>query len=193
MHDHGGAKDLSMRMAKKLAIVALTAIVYVLFFFANKFLFSFTEFSFAVHWIYLPSGIILMSVLLFAEWAALGVMIASAIISYHFYFLGNFGAALGTGFISGFSPWAARLLCIAKLKLDVDLHQLNASTLLKVASVFALFSALLHQFWYLLHGHSDNFFGNIAVMAAGDFFGTLIVLYLAKLSIGLLPITDDAR
>ena len=193
MHDHGGAQELTMYLAKKLAIVAVSALAYGLFFLANNFLFSFTEFSFAVHWVYLPSGIILMSVLLFAEWAALGIMIASAIISHAYYFQDSLGAAVGAGFVSGFAPWIARLLCIAKLKLDVDLHQLTATTLLKVATVFALLSALLHQFWYLLHGHTSNFFGNAAVMAAGDFSGTLIVLYLAKLSIGLLPITDESR
>jgi len=182
-----------MRIARNLAIVVTTAIAYGLFFLANNFLFSFTEFGFAVHWIYLPSGVILMSVLLFAEWAAVGVIIASAIISYNFYFHDDLGAALGTGFISGFSPWLARLFCIAKLELDVDLHHLTATTLLKVASAFALLSALLHQLWYLLHGHIDNFFGKVAVMAMGDFFGTLIVLYLAKLSIGLLPIVDESN
>jgi hypothetical protein len=174
-------------LKRKIIIVAATACTYLLFFAANEFLFSFLSFSTGVHWIYLPSGIILVSVLLFVEYAAIGIMLASAFVSSRYYFTSDLVAALGTGFISGFSPWLARLLCIAKLRLDVNLHQLTAAALVRVAFVFALLSAVMHQLWFMWRGHAVNFAGNAVVMATGDFFGTIVVLYLAKFSVGLLP------
>jgi hypothetical protein len=175
---------------RRIAIIAATAGAYLLFFVANDFLFSFSAFSNGVHWIYLPSGIILVSVLLFAEYAAIGIMIASTIISGRYYFNNDLLTALGAGFISGFSPWLARLLCIAKLGLDVNLQKLTAAALLRVAFVFALLSGTLHQLWFAWRGHASNILGGMLVMSAGNFFGTIIVLYLAKFSIGVLSIPE---
>ncbi len=180
-------------LKRKITIIVATACFYLLFFIANEFLFSFSAFSNGVHWIYLPSGVILVAVLLFAEYAAIGVMVASAIVSHRYYFNSDLITALGAGFISGFSPWLARLLCIARLSLDVNLRRLTAATLLRVAFVFALLSAVMHQLWFAWRGHTVNFAGNAAVMATGDFFGTIVILYLVKFSAGLLPISTEKR
>jgi hypothetical protein len=45
---------------------------------------------------------------------------------------------------------------------------------------------LLHHVWFSLHG-DDNLLPGLFVMVVGDLLGTLIVLYLAKWLLSLLP------
>jgi len=168
---------------KQLTIIALTALSYFLFYLANDFMFTFTTFATGVHWIYLPSGAVLLSVLLFSESAAIGVALAAAVISHDYYFPQDFVTVLGVGFVSGFSAWAARQFCVTKLGLDVNLRGLTAKSLLKIALVFSLLSALMDQLWFACRGQTENVINGTAVMAFGNFTGTIIVLYLAKASI----------
>jgi hypothetical protein len=45
---------------------------------------------------------------------------------------------------------------------------------------------LLHHLWFSLHG-DDNLLPGLFVMIVGDLLGTLLVLYLAKWLLSLLP------
>jgi hypothetical protein len=57
---------------------------------------------------------------------------------------------------------------------------LSTVTLIKIAMVFSVASALMHQIWFTWQDPTNNFFIATAVMALGDFVGTLIVLYASK-------------
>ena len=168
-------------------VVGLTAIAYFVLFELNDALFTSFAFSTGVNWIFLPSGLRLVFILVFGVWGAFGIALASLIINLLFYFDGSLVSAVGTALISGFAPLLARSICVDLFKLELDLKNLTADTLLKVAVVFALLSPVLHQSWYTLRGHTENFISSTAVMAVGDLTGTLLVLYAAKFLLGLVP------
>ena len=163
-----------------LAIIGLTAGAYYLLFELNRVLFSSIEFAPGVNWIYLPSGLRLAFVLIFVNLGAVGIVLASLSINMvHHSSMGTV-TLLVASFISGFAPWLARIVCINKFKFDTNLHQLSTVTLIKIAMVFSVASALMHQIWFTWQDPTNNFFSATAVMALGDFFGTLIVLYATK-------------
>ncbi len=172
---------------KKLLVVGLTALAYFLLFELNNLLFTSFSFSKGVNWIFLPSGLRLAFILVFGVWGAVGIALASFAIDLLSYFDGNFASTVGTSLISGFAPLLARAICVDLIKLEVDLNNLTAGTLLKVAVVFAVLSPVLHQTWFTVQGHTENFMHSTAVMAVGDLTGTLVVLYLAKFLLGLAP------
>lgn len=161
-------------------VVLVTAFFYTALFEVNHFFFSSFSFSKGVDWIYLPSGLRLVFILVFGVWGALGIVLSSAAISLDYYFKGDYQVALLTGLISGLSPLLARKLCIDFIKLDVNLEQLNAPTLLKISAIFAVVSPVIHQLWFAARGQTQDFISSTAVMALGDFMGTIIVLYCAK-------------
>ena len=174
-------------MITRLAIIFGTAIAYYLMFLLNNAAFSGLGYSEGVSWVYLPSGLRLAFVLIFLEWGAIGIALASICISYQYQFNGDLLTILGAGAISGFAPWLARLVCMDKLKLDMNLNHLSVATLLKVSALFAVLSPVLQQLWYVWRGQTTNFIASTSVMAVGDFVGTILMLYMAKLLLSLLP------
>jgi hypothetical protein len=178
-----------MRHIKNITInlftIASVALAFYLFSIANIFLFSSTAFSTGVNWVYLPGGVILVCVLLFGTSGAIGIAIASAVVSHRYYFTDDFVTACGAGFISGFAVWSARSFCMSRLNLDANLRSITVRSLLDIALIFSLCSAVMHQVWFALRGHTDNLFSGTAVMAIGNFTGTIIVLYFVKAVIEL--------
>lgn len=177
----------TMKALKTLSIVSAVAFSYVLLYELNETLFSALGYSEGVSWIYLPSGLRLVFVLLFVEWGSIGIAMASLFISYWYQFHGDGLTILGAGMISGFAPWLARAICVDAFKLDVDLANLTVPTLMKMAIVFSVLSPVLHQIWYVWRGVTQDFISSVAVMAIGDLVGTMIMLYLAKRILMALP------
>jgi hypothetical protein len=167
-------------MTERLWLVVGTFIAYTALYLLNDMLFSSLEFSPGVNWVYLPSGLRLMFVLLFVESGAIGVALASIFLSSIFTFKGDLISVLMTGLISGFAPYLARYVCHDRLSLDLGLQDLTARKLIGVSVVFALMSAFMHQVFYTWQGQTENFISSTAVMAVGDIIGTIIMLYIAK-------------
>jgi hypothetical protein len=96
---------------RKLKIVGALGLAYALLFQFNIFIFSMLSYSTSVEWIYLPSGLALIFVLLFGGLGAVAIVLAAVPINYFHYFNNDILSALGSGLISGFSPWLANLIC----------------------------------------------------------------------------------
>ena len=175
-----------MSIRKIALVIAMTASAYFLLFGLNDYFFSALGYSSGVNWVFLPSGLRLVFVLLFVELGAVGIALASVAISYLFQFDGNLLTLLGAGAISGFAPWLARRVSVDSLGLDVNLRHLTAATLIKVSVLFAVLSAVLHQLWYTFRGNTESFVKSTVVMSIGDLIGTIAVLYTAKLAMTLL-------
>jgi hypothetical protein len=156
--------------------VLFSAAMYGLAFKANSFLFDGLEFTPNVSWIFIPSGIRLVFVLVLHQSGAMGIALASCLINYTY---GDPDAHLFnilTGLISGMSPFLARAIAIDLLKLNTNLNGLTVSPLFKTSVLFALISATLHQTWYFWYGVTDRFFSNTLVMFIGDCLGTVFVM-----------------
>lgn len=181
-----------MASSKNFLIITACALTYFLAFQLNTYLFSAFEYTQEVNWVFLPGGLRLILILVFIEWGAIGIVIASIAASYLGQHDGNLVTIIGAGVISGFAPWLARLICIDRLNLDVNLKNLTPETLLKISAVFALLSPVLHQLWFTWRNQTVDFVRSTTIMAVGDLLGTMIVLYASKLVLNLLaPATSN--
>lgn len=158
--------------------VGMTGVAYILVYLLNENVLSFTRFADGVNWIYLPSGLRLTLVLVFGAPAALGIAWSSALLTGWPQSWDALPQALVTGAISGGAPWLALVVSRRVLSLQADLAGLEARVLLKMALIFAITSAALHQAWYGWNQAAPDRAVQFAVMIAGDLVGTLVVLYL---------------
>lgn len=173
-----------MDIRRDTLVVAGTALAYYVLFVLNQHLFAGLSFSTGTSWVFLPSGVRLFAILLFAQWGALGVVV------------GGIGLALsqpGTDVdsvtlavsicLSGLAPLLARQICLGTNELQADLRALSAIGLLRTTLIFSAISAALHQTWYAWRGHSPDVFVGSLVMFTGDVLGTLLVLYATKMAL----------
>ena len=170
-----------MSHRQRLAIIALTAISYYLLYQLNMSLFGNLNFSHRVYWIFLPSGLRLAFVLLFLADGAIGIAMASTLITYLFYFDGSYLSMVLNGSMAGLAPYLARQMAIQFWQLDRNLRNLKAVGILKLSVLFAFISALVHQLWYFWHGKTEDFIASALVMMLGDLLGTVIVLFALKI------------
>lgn len=170
-----------MPVVKRLALILVCALAYYLIFYLNKLLFDTYEFSFGVNWIFIPSGIQLLLVLIALSDGALGVALASIFIGFENYYLESALQTVITGLISGGSPLLSRKICLDLLHVDKELIKLTPKSIFQMSIVFAVISATLHQLWFFYNGKSNNFLESLLVMAIGDLLGTAFVLSVLSL------------
>lgn len=180
-----------MTFSEKAAVVLLTALSYCFLLILNDALFSSYGLAEGAGWIFLPGGLRLAFVLVFAELGAIGIGLATLSVGLHYHTGADYWTPVGAGVVAGFAPLLALLVCKNQFKLDANLANLSPSRLLKVAGVFSLTSSVLCQLWLAWAGKTTNFVQSTAVMVVGDFVGTLVMLFLARFVLNLLP--DFAR
>lgn len=176
-----------------LTTLLATALVYFLLDVVNRALFSSVAFTGGESWIYLPAGLRLAFVLIFLGTGAVGIALASCAIGLIQFSGLDFVTVLGAGVISGFSPWLARVICLEKFKLDKQLHHLNLAALVKMALTFAALNAVMQQLWFTWCDPSAPFIEATAKMFTADMLGTVILLYIAKYSLTLMPAPDQLK
>ena len=181
-----------MAFSKSIVVVVGTALAYFLTFELNAFLFSAFTYSPDVHWVFLPAGLQLAFILLFVESGAIGIAIATTILGFLYHPDRDLLTLIGAGFFSGFAPWLARLVCIEKFKLDGDLKNLTPATLLGISALFSLLAPVLQQLWSSCCGITNDIFGTTAVMFTAALVGTIAMLYLAKLALGLYSYASES-
>ncbi len=159
------------------------ALIYTLLFYANDWLTAFLEVAPGVNWIYLPAGLRLFLVLIFSLSGALGIAIASTLITFGRDLGNDMISILGIGLISGFSPYLARLLVIRNLKINPDLSNLNAQIIAISVLVFAALSTGLHQVWFVLMDIPSGSPSNAIAMLIGDILGALLFISICKFGI----------
>jgi len=162
-------------------IVLMCAAIYYYAYQFNAYLSGWFEFSQGVSWIYIPSGLRLLFVLVLTQAGSVGLILGSILINYSYGLSDAHTFNIVTAFISGGSPYLARQIAIDFLHLDTHLTGLNARAFLKISLLFALISAVLHQAWYFWIGRTQDFIAHTFVMAVGDWFGSVLVLASASM------------
>jgi hypothetical protein len=140
--------------------------------------------------LYLPAGLRLLLTLVFGLSGAIGIVIASFLISYLDGFSSELITIVGVALISGFAPYLARIFVMSNMKISPDLSNLNFPKLTVCILIYALISAGLHQWWFAARGLDesgglDHFF----VMFLGDIFGAVLLIALVKFSLDLLKLS----
>lgn len=152
----------------------------------NDWLFRRLEFVPGINWIYLPAGMRLVCTLLFAEAGAIGLLLVSWWVSYVFFFPEDPERAFMGGIIATLAPYGVYRGARHFYGLDATLRNLTPGRLLALALAYSIASPLLHHLWFAWRGQDDLLQG-FAVMFTGDLLGTLIVLYLLKGLVSLVP------
>ena len=164
----------------QLISVLTSAMLYFGCFHLNMMLFDTLELHSGANWIFLPAGVRLLCTLLLGAEGAIGLLIASVIISIQTY--GEMG--LVTNLVSACISAGGRCL-VYRLALingmPATLEKLNAAKLAVLCLVYAFVSALLHSIWYMLRSVHTDLLTGFTAMFIGDLIGTLIILYAMKM------------
>ena len=165
----------------------ISAMAYTFLFYFNNWLTSDITFSLGVSWIYLPAGLRLFLTLIFGLPGAIGIAIASFLISYYGDFLHDLTVCTGVGLISGFAPFLARFFVFSNLRLESDLSNLSFPKLIACILIYSLLSAGLHQWWFATMSLDDTgSMNHFLVMFIGDVLGSLLLISLIKCCLDLL-------
>jgi hypothetical protein len=151
----------------------------------NELVFTRLEFVRGVNWIYLPAGMRLLCILLFAEAGAIGLLVASWLACFFYFFPNDPIRSFMGGIIAAAAPYLVYRVMLISAGARTSLADLTPLRLLVYAVAFSIGSPLLHHIWFAVHGDTDKLLRSFLVMAQGDLAGTLIVLYLAKGALAL--------
>lgn len=167
--------------------VAGTAIVFMLSLWINQEVFTHTEFVRGVNWIYLPSGIRLLSTLLLGADGAIGLLVAGLLVDFFYFFPHDPVRSIAGAIIATIAPYAVYRLAKDWYGLHASLTNLTPKRLLVLAVAYSTANPLLHHIWFALQGDTHDIVESFFMMWAGDLTGALIVLYVVKGILALLP------
>lgn len=160
---------------------------YSALFYLNEWLTSHLAYGLGVNWIYLPAGLRLFLTLIFGLSGALGIAVASFLICYLGDFPPDLITCIGVGLISGFAPYLARIFVVSNINISPDLSNLSLPKLALCILIFALLSAGLHQWWFVVRALEETgSFNHFLVMVLGDILGAVLLIGLIKAGLDLL-------
>lgn len=161
----------------------MAAATVILFFAAiavNTLLFQPLEYMAGINWIFLPAGVRLLCILLFAEAGAAGLLAASSLSGFFYFFPDDPVRALAGGILSTAAPYGVYFVARHAYGLRASLANLSPARLLQCALMFSIASPLLLHLWFGFYEHKTNLGASFVAMVTGDLSGTLIVLYGAR-------------
>lgn len=164
------------------ALALVCALAYFYAYQLNMYWFEWSEFSHSTNWVFIPSGLRLLLVLVLPLTGALGIAAASMVINYGF----NVDAHtynIVTSLISAAAPYLSRHIAVHFLQLNPLLTGLTSAGFFKLSVLFAIVNALLHQIWFAWYGLSQDWLSSSVVMGVGDWVGAVLVLASASLMI----------
>ncbi|CAE6961717.1 hypothetical protein [Paraburkholderia domus] len=164
-----------------------TAVVFILSLWINQEIFTHSEVVRGVNWIYLPSGVRLLSTLLLGGDGAIGLLVASWLVDFFYFFPHDPIRAFAGGIIATVAPYAVYRLALERYNLRASLTNLTPKRLLVLALAYSVANPLLHHIWFALQGDTKGIAERIFAMFVGDFTGALILLYTLKGILALLP------
>jgi hypothetical protein len=164
-----------------------TVVVYVLSLWLNELIFTHTEFLRGVNWIYLPTGVRLVSALLLGGDGAIGLLVAGLIVDFYYYFPHDPVRAIVGAIISAAGPYAVYRLALERYQLRASLTNLTPKRLLFLALAVAITNSVLHHIWFALTGDTQNLAERFFMMFVGDLSGAMILLYAMKGLLLILP------
>lgn len=130
-----------------------------------------------IYWIFLPSGLRLISVLLLEFDAVIGLFIGRLITSDD---LPDITSVICISLISAIAPYIAYLFAKYKLDLKKSLTNMTGKQLLLLTLIFAFINSTLHNIYFYITKLEYDFWEDIAVMFIGDFTGSLLVILVSN-------------
>lgn len=175
-----GEQDMSQLRLTFLMVLA-TIILFLAALAINEIVFNGSEFVRGVNWIYLPAGMRLLCTLLFGEAGVVGLLLVSWAVSFLYFFPDNMMRAFMGGILASAAPYLVYRFMQRRWGLKETLVNLTPRRLLLCALAFSIASPFLHHLWFIVAEPERQLLPSFIAMATGDFVGTILVLYAAKL------------
>lgn len=169
------------QLGLQLSMVAATIALFLATLAINEFFFLRFEFASGINWIYLPAGIRMLSTLLFGGAGAIGLLLVSWAVSFFHFFPNDPLRAFAGGILASLAPYLVYRIMQRHWGLQETLANLTTRRLLLCALSYALASPALHHLWFAFAEPERALLPGFVAMATGDFTGTILVLYAAKL------------
>ena len=170
----------SSRLRLACASVVGAMLFYLMLARLQDWVFPNVEFVRGVGWVYLPAGARLLCPLLLGWPGAVGVLLASWCECLFHLYPDDPLRALAGGISSALAPYLVYLFAVHVLGMRAALTNLTSRRLLLLVPLFGVASPLMHHLWFWLHGDPVDLVQGVAVMAAGDMLGAMVVLYALK-------------
>lgn len=130
-----------------------------------------------IYWIFLPSGLRLIAVLLLGFDAVIGLFIGRIITSED---LPDIPSAICISLISSIAPYVAYLIAKYKFDLKKSLTNMTGKQLLLMTLIFAFINSILHNAYFYITKLEYDFWKDIFAMFIGDFTGSLLVIFICN-------------
>jgi hypothetical protein len=170
-------------VTKATLLILGIAFVWVCLFSLNGFIFSYFEQTQFVNWIFMPSGIRLLSALLFDQYAVIGLFIGAIITSPDVSI--NVTEVLAISLISALNPYVAVHMTKRLLKIDHVLSELRAKELILMAIFSASFNCISHHLYFHLAALKASW-ANCVKMFVGDLLGIALTLLLFNIALKII-------
>jgi len=167
-------------LRQNLFMILVTMIMFGAALLINELLFKQFEFAEGINWIYLPAGVRLLATLLFAEAGAVGLLLISWLYCFFLLFPHEPVRAFAGGILASAAPYLVYLGARRWLDLKGSLANLAAWQVLACAVAYSLASPFLHHVWFAIYEGRVHLLNSFAVMALGDFVGTVLLLFFTK-------------
>ncbi|MEM5425804.1 hypothetical protein [Paraburkholderia ferrariae] len=167
--------------------IAATLIAFVASLWINQEVFAHTSFVRGINWIFLPSGIRLLSTLLVRADGFLGLLLAGLLTDFLYWFPHDPVRAIAGAILGSAALYLVYRFAREYYGLRASLTNLTPTRLLVLAVAYSVANPLLHHLWFALTGATEHFFESLFSMFVGDLAGTLIMLYAMKGLLALLP------
>jgi hypothetical protein len=165
--------------------VALSALLYMAFFYFNQFITAPLEDAKGVNWIFLPAGLRIFLTLIFDYSGAIGLAFASLLINYIGFYETDTISMLGIAVICAIAPLLGRHFVIHNLKVNSDLSNISFKQLLLIIFAYSLLSSGLHQIWFTIRAFDSGGFNHWVAMFCGDIAGSILFVAIVKYGVDL--------
>jgi hypothetical protein len=164
-----------------------TLIAFLVSLWINQQVFTHTSFVRGINWIFLPSGVRLLSTLLVGFDGFIGLLVGGLLMDFFYWFPHDPVRAIAGAILGSLAPYLVYRLALERYDLKASLTNLTPKRLLVLAVAYSVANPLLHHIWFALTGTTANWFESFFSMVVGDLTGALIMLYTMKGILALLP------
>jgi hypothetical protein len=154
----------------------LVALVWILLFKVNAWLFASVEVNSHISWIFLPAALRMVAVMVW-RWSGVAGLFMGALFTSSIWTGGSVVHESATAALSALGPLLAVMFCTKWLGLNTRLDGLKASHVLQFAVTGAVVNTLLHNLFFYTSGMQPTLMDGMLPMLIGDLLGTLVVLY----------------
>jgi len=165
--------------------IALSAVLYIAFFYFNGYITSHLENAQGVNWIFIPAGLRIFLTLIFNYSGAIGLSVASGFIFFMGVYEVDFVTAVGIAAISGLAPLLGRHFAVHNLQVRPDLSNITIKQLVSSIVAYSLLSSGLHQLWFDVRGMDSASWNHFIAMFTGDVIGSILFVAVIKYGIDL--------